>query len=75
MMFKVLKQRNPIGAMKTFTKPSSNLCMEERLKILKRLRDKRVTIMKNNSDIYGACHHKTNFRRFFLSTDDPVFNG
>ena len=26
--FKVVKQLNPIGAMKTFTKPSCNLCME-----------------------------------------------
>ena len=28
--FKVVKQLNPIGAMKTFTKPNCNLCMEER---------------------------------------------
>ena len=41
--FKVVKQLNPLGAMKTFTKPNCNLCMEERLTILKKLRDKRVT--------------------------------
>ena len=35
MTFKVLKQINPIGAMKTFTKPNCNLCMQERLTILK----------------------------------------
>ena len=23
-----------------------------------------------NLEIYGACQHKTTFRRFFLSTDD-----
>ena len=34
MTFKVLKQLNPIGAMKTFTKPNCNLCMQERLTIL-----------------------------------------
>ena len=28
MMFKVVKQLNPIGAMKTFTKQNFNLCME-----------------------------------------------
>ena len=28
MTFKVVKQLNPIGAMKTFTKPNCNLCME-----------------------------------------------
>ena len=28
MTFKVVKQLNPIGPMKTFTKPNCNLCME-----------------------------------------------
>ena len=59
--FKVLKQLNPIGAMKTFTKPNCNLCIQEGLTILKKLRDKRVTVMNKNSEIYGACWHKTIF--------------
>ena len=75
MTFEVLKQLNPIGAMKTFTKPNCNLCMQERLTILKELRDKCVTVMNKNSEIYGAYQHKTTFHRFCLSTDDPVFNG
>ena len=58
--------------MKTFMKPNCNLCMEERLTILKYLRDKLITIMNNNSEIYGAIRNKTTFRRFFLSTDDPL---
>ena len=74
MTSKVVKQLNPIGAMKTFSEPNCNLCMQERLTILKKLRDKRVTVMNNNSEIYGACRHKTTFRRFCLGTDDPVFN-
>ena len=41
--------------MKTFTKPNCNICMEERLKIIKQLCDKRVIIMNKNSYIYGAC--------------------
>ena len=61
MKFKVVKQLNPIGAMKTFTKPNYNLCMEEHLTILKKLHDKCVTIMNKNSEIYGACRHKTTF--------------
>ena len=61
MTFKVVKQLNPIGAMKKFTKPNCNLCMDERLIILENIRDKRVTIMNKNSDIYGACQHKTTF--------------
>ena len=75
MTFKVVKQLNTIGAMKIFTKPNCNPCMEERLTILTKLRDKHVTIMNKNSEIYGACRHKTCFHRFCLSTDDPVLNG
>ena len=75
MTFELENQLNPIGAMKRFTKPNYNLCMEARLTILKKRRDKRVTVMNKNSEIYGACRHKNDFRQFFLSTDDPVFNG
>ena len=74
MTFKLLKQLKPIGAMKTFTKPNCNICMQERLTIMKNLRDKRVTVMNKNSKIYGACRYKTISYRFCLSTDDPVFN-
>ena len=66
MTFKLVKQLSPIGAMKIFTKPNCNLCMEERLTILKKLRDKRVTIINKNSEIYGACQHKTCFHRFLF---------
>ena len=58
--------------MKKFAKPNFNLCVEERLIILKNLRDKRVTVVNDNPDIYGACRHKTIFRQFCLSTDDLV---
>ena len=75
MMFKVVKQVNQISAMKTSTKPNCNLCMQERLTILKKICDKRVTTMNKKSDIFGACRHKTTFCRFPPSTDDPVFNG
>ena len=59
MTFKVVKQINLIGAMKTFTEPNCNLCMQEHLMILKKLRDKRVTFINKNLEIYGACWHKT----------------
>ena len=32
--------------------------MEERLMILKKLRDKHVTVMNKNSEIYRACQKK-----------------
>ena len=75
MTFKIVKQLNPIGAMKTFTKPNCNLCTQERLTTLKKLRDKHVTVMNKNSEIYGAFRDKSTFHQFCLSTDDPVFNG
>ena len=75
MTFKVVKQISPIGAMKTFTKPNCNICMEEHLTILKTLRDKRVTIMNMTSEIYGACRHKIFLHTFCLSTDDSVLTG
>ena len=75
MTFKVVKQLNLIGAMKKFTKPNFNICMQEHLTVLKKLRDKRVTFMKKSLGIYGVCRHKTTFHWFCLSTDDSVFNG
>ena len=54
MTFKVIKQLNTIGAMKTFTKPNFNLCIQKILTILEKIRDKRITAMKNNLEIYGA---------------------
>ena len=42
MMFKVVNQINLIGAMKTFTNPNCNLCMEEWLTILKKYPEKRA---------------------------------
>ena len=47
--------------MKTFTKPNCNPCMEERLTILKKLRDKRVTIMNKNLEIYGGMPAQNDF--------------
>ena len=57
MTFKVIKHLNVIGAMKKKnTKPNCNLCIQERLMILKNLRDKRVTVMNKNLEIYGALN-------------------
>ena len=77
MTFKLVKQLNLIGAMKTFIKPTFNLFIEERLTVLIKLSDKCVTIVNKNSEVYGDYRHKTAFYQFLLSTDDPmfVFNG
>ena len=70
--FKLVNHFNPIGAMKSFTKNNCNLFMEEHLTILKKLCDKRITIMNKHSKLYGACWHQPTFGRFCLSTDGPV---
>ena len=75
MTFKVVMKLDPSDAMNTLAKPKCNLCMQERLAIVKNICDKRVTVMNRNSEIYGACRHKTNFHIFCLRTDDPVING
>ena len=72
MVLKVVNKINPIAAMKSFTKPNCNVCMEERLTIIKNLRDKRVTLMNINLKMYGDFRHNTTFHIFFLSTDDIV---
>ena len=72
MLFKVFKQPNTIGAMKTFKMPNCDLCMEERPTMLKHIRDKHVTVMNKNLDIYGACRHKKAFHYLTLSTDDTI---
>ena len=62
--FKVVKQLNQIGTMKTWTKPNCNLCMYERLTILEKLRGKHVTIMNKNSDIYDVIFRSGTFTPF-----------
>ena len=46
--------------------------MEEFLMILKKLHDKRVTVINDSLKIYVAYQNKTNFHLFCLSNDDPV---
>ena len=55
-----VNQLNPIGVIKLFTKPNCNLCMEERLIILKSIRDKNVTPM-NKIRTYIGVTAQNNF--------------
>ena len=72
MAFKAVNHINRIGAIKSFTKPNCDLCMEERLTVLKKIHDRNVTLLNNNSEIYKFWQHKTTFRLFFLFVDDPI---
>ena len=71
---KVINQKNLIGAIKIFTKPNYNLCMQERLIILKKLCDQRITVMNKNMEIYKACQNNKTVHLFSLKTDHLVFN-
>ena len=41
----------------------------------KNLRDKRVTVIDKNLEIYGACQPKTTFYWYCLRPNDPVLTG
>ena len=61
-----------IGEMESFTKPNCNLFIAECLTIIKKLCDKRFTLMNKNFDIYRDCQYKKTPHWFLLSTDEPV---
>ena len=70
-MSKLVEKINQISAMKTFSKPNCNLCMDKCLKTLKKLRDKHVMVMNKKFYIQGLPA-QNNFHQFLLSTDDIV---
>ena len=63
---RVLWQGNPISGMKT----NCNLCMKERVEILKALRMDKLQNTKNvinsSNELYGGCRHKCKFHRHRL---------
>ena len=71
MTFRVVKQLNPIGSMKTFTKPNFNLCMQERLTILKKICDKRVVsyLMTDKYHMKGGSLIQYLNTKFIVSFD------
>ena len=69
-------QGNPISIMRSFGKLNCGLCMKERIKILHLSRNDPGKLINSNSEIYGACRHKTKFHRYYTnlqtSTDEAV---
>ena len=57
----IMIEVQPYWKNEKITKPKCNICTEECLTILKIIRDKRVTPMNNNSEIYEAFRIKRNF--------------
>lgn len=73
MSFEILREIDPISAMRSFGKLDCRLCMLERLTILNAIRNGEK-IANTRSKIYGGCRHKKRFHAFFTSkdTDEPL---
>ena len=72
MRLELMKYPNPNETMKTLTKPSCNISMEELLTVLRNICDKHVTLVNRNFDIYRVCWHKTTLHSFLLRTSDSI---
>ena len=79
----ILWQGNPISSMKTFGRVNCNLCMMERLEILKAERIDRLKgegkLINSSNEFYGACRHRTKFHRYrifknLISTDEGALS-
>ena len=79
----ILWQGSPISSMKTFGKLNCNLCMMERLEIIKAARNDKLNdegkLINSSNEFYGACRHRTKFHRYrifknLISTDEGVFS-
>ena len=53
--------------------PNCNLCIEEYLTLIKKVRDKHPKHTKKKLEIYKGFQHKINTDKIFLSTDDTVY--
>ena len=74
--FEILWQGNPISISKTFGTRGCQLCIREKIAIIKTGRDHPEKLINSCSEIYGACRHKPKFHRYreegkTTSTDDP----
>ena len=79
----ILWQGNPISSMKTFGRVNCNLCMMERLEIIKAERIDRLKgegkLINSSNEFYGACRHRTKFHRYrifknLISTDEGALS-
>ena len=77
----ILWQGNPISSMKTFGKLNCNLCMMERMEILKAKKLDELNgenkLINSSKELYGACRHKTKFHRYrsFLKNLSVLMRG
>ena len=69
MNVEILSLLNPFSCVKQFQQPSCRLCMVERITIITEMRKNRKAMINANSEIFGACRHRTRFHRY--RPDDP----
>ena len=69
----VLWQGKALSCMKSFGRNSCQLCMQERIALLKMKKEDQKKMMNSNWEMYGACPHKTSFHRF-IRYPDLCFN-
>ena len=62
--FRILWQGNPISCVKTFGTRHCQLCMKERLYILRSIKKNPKKTINACNEIYGACRHNPKFHRF-----------
>ena len=70
---KIIWQGEQIKCMKSHKKLNCNLCMKERLEILKLWNDDKLKLINEKHELYGPCQCNTRFHRFVrtnTSTDD-----
>ena len=70
----VLWQGDPISCMKSFGTHSCTLCMQERIEILKQDRKDPNSLINSNTEIYGACRHKTRFHRYLMDNSNHTYS-
>ena len=71
----ILWQGDAIGCMKSFGQLHCNLCMMERIEILKISRKEPEKLIKSKSEIYGACKHKTKFHKYCINGHPSIDKG
>ena len=60
----ILWKGNAISCSKSFSKLNCNLCMKERLEILKAMKQQPKKLINSCNELYGACRHRPVFHRY-----------
>ena len=68
MKIEVIWQGNPIQCTKTFKTHACQLCMKERISILRHIHKDPTSMINRRNEIYGTCRHNARFHR--LDTTD-----